>query len=100
MCYHFEEAREKTCCVLLIHCYLPKKLFREGFLHYIRQSFLIQIIKPMETPTTNQKLINWVNEFVALCKPAKVQWCDGSKEEADKLAELLKIEERRTKGKN
>ncbi|MGN0860471.1 MAG: hypothetical protein ACI4P3_01065, partial [Candidatus Spyradosoma sp.] len=37
----------------------------------------------METPTTNQKLINWVNEFVALCKPAKVQWCDGSKEEAD-----------------
>ena len=37
------------------------------------------------TPTTNQKLINWVNEFVALCKPAKVQWCDGSKEEADKL---------------
>ncbi|MBQ9759571.1 MAG: phosphoenolpyruvate carboxykinase, partial [Opitutales bacterium] len=44
----------------------------------------------METPTTNQNLINWVNEFVALCKPAKVQWCDGSKEEADKLfAEMV-----------
>ena len=34
-----------------------------------------------EGRTKNQKLIKWVEEAVALCKPARVHWCDGSEEE-------------------
>ena len=37
----------------------------------------------------NPQLIAWVSEMVALCKPAKVHWCDGSQEEYDALCEQL-----------
>lgn len=37
----------------------------------------------------NPQLIAWVNEMVALCKPAKVHWCDGSQAEYDALCEQL-----------
>jgi phosphoenolpyruvate carboxykinase (GTP) len=44
------------------------------------------------TPTyvKNAKLIAWVADMVALCKPANITWCDGSQAEYDRLcAELV-----------
>ena len=37
----------------------------------------------------HQKLIAWVSEMAALCKPTQVVWCDGSAEEYDRLCEQL-----------
>ncbi|MDQ3371827.1 MAG: phosphoenolpyruvate carboxykinase (GTP) [Actinomycetota bacterium] len=39
--------------------------------------------------TTNQKLIDWVEEVAARTRPASVHWCDGSAEEYDALAQRL-----------
>ena len=40
-------------------------------------------------PTTNKKLLSWVEEIAALTKPKDVHWCDGSAEEYDSLAQQL-----------
>jgi len=39
--------------------------------------------------TKNAKLLAWVDEWVALCKPAKVHWCDGSQAEYDAMCEEM-----------
>lgn len=42
-------------------------------------------------PTKHQRLIEWVNEFVELCTPDAVHWCDGSEDEYQSFcAELVK----------
>jgi phosphoenolpyruvate carboxykinase (GTP) len=43
----------------------------------------------MTPPTQNKKLLDWVNEVAALTTPDGIEWCDGSAEEYDRLAQLL-----------
>jgi phosphoenolpyruvate carboxykinase (GTP) len=40
-------------------------------------------------PTTNQKLLAWVDQVAELTQPDEVRWCDGSAEEYDALCEQL-----------
>ena len=43
----------------------------------------------MTYPTSNQKLIAWVEEVAELTTPDRIYWCDGSAQEYDELCQLL-----------
>ncbi len=43
----------------------------------------------MTPPTSNQQLLDYVEQAAALCQPDRVEWCDGSAEEYDRLCSLL-----------
>jgi phosphoenolpyruvate carboxykinase (GTP) len=43
----------------------------------------------MNSGSRNKKLDNWVREVAELCRPDSVSWCDGSKEEYDRLMALM-----------
>jgi phosphoenolpyruvate carboxykinase (GTP) len=40
-------------------------------------------------PTSNQRLLRWVEDVAELCRPEAVHWCDGSDEEFDLLCKQL-----------
>ncbi|MCS7072467.1 MAG: hypothetical protein NZM00_13250, partial [Anaerolinea sp.] len=45
----------------------------------------------MEFPSyiKHKKALVWIAEMVALCKPDRIHWCDGSQEEYDLLCQKL-----------
>ncbi len=59
----------------------------------------------MATLTKNPNVNKWVDEMIALCKPAKVVWIDGSKEQLDCLrdeavatGEMIRLNEEKLPG--
>ena len=40
-------------------------------------------------PTQNKKLLEWVEQVATLTQPARIEWCDGSAEEWDRLFAMM-----------
>ncbi len=46
-------------------------------------------VAPIPQPTRNSKLLAWVDEIAALARPDRVHWCDGSREEYERLCDEM-----------
>src|SRR5688572_957321 len=46
-------------------------------------------IETTSAPTTNRKLLDWVEEVAELTRPDSIHWCDGSAEEYDRMCQEL-----------
>src|SRR6188472_1595179 len=46
-------------------------------------------IETTSVPTTNKKLLDWVEEVAELTQPDSIHWCDGSADEYDQVCEEL-----------
>src|ERR1700682_206808 len=57
--------------------------------------YMSSLISDMETMSENKadtkhkELTAWVEEVAQLCKPDRVQWCDGSREEYQAMLRLM-----------
>jgi phosphoenolpyruvate carboxykinase (GTP) len=45
--------------------------------------------KTIKAPSTNSKLLSWVDEVAEMCGPDSIYWCDGSTTEYDTLAQMM-----------
>ncbi|MBK9178959.1 MAG: phosphoenolpyruvate carboxykinase (GTP) [Acidimicrobiales bacterium] len=43
----------------------------------------------MSATTTNKRLLDWVDQWAGILKPDRIEWCDGSQEEYERLCRLL-----------
>ncbi|MCZ6845993.1 MAG: phosphoenolpyruvate carboxykinase (GTP) [Alphaproteobacteria bacterium] len=50
---------------------------------------MAELAEPLNAGTRNTKLLAWIDEMVTLTEPDSVYWCDGSKEEYDRLTALM-----------
>jgi phosphoenolpyruvate carboxykinase (GTP) len=66
---------------------------RAGHDEHLIEESLMSAAPPIpglgEAPTRHAKLVEWVREIAALTKPDRVEWCDGSEEEWDRLTTQL-----------
>jgi phosphoenolpyruvate carboxykinase (GTP) len=43
----------------------------------------------LRAPTTNKRLLAWVEEVAALTRPDSIEWCDGSQAEYDRMMAIM-----------
>ena len=68
------------------HAWLPSDRVRVDAPHISVASPEHQGAATMPATTTNDRLRAWVDEWAAVLEPDAIHWCDGSREEYDRLA--------------
>jgi phosphoenolpyruvate carboxykinase (GTP) len=49
----------------------------------------VSVSPPTNPPTSNRRLLEWVDEWAAIFQPDAIEWCDGSEEEYGRMCRLL-----------
>ncbi len=62
---------------------------RERKNHHSVSSRHLAVVAEPSYPVTNKKLLDWVAAISVLCQPEKIQWCDGSQAEFDRLCQEM-----------